>query len=96
MALSDWISERIYNAFRINGSKDNQQGTDNVTVATTVEGVKDGISIETTSPDLVAAQLQASLDMIGLLGNINKELKKINLYNQLAHNQEVTNSDVDD
>ena len=38
MALSDWISERIYNSFRVNGDIDNSQGTDIVNVAVSFEG----------------------------------------------------------
>lgn len=44
---------------------------------------------------LISAQLSASLETNCLLNKIHKELKKMNLYNAMAHNQEVTNEDIE-
>jgi hypothetical protein len=98
MALSDYISQRIYDAFRINGASSNvQQEGISVAVQPEINGlpIDDDNPLATSSADLIASQILADNDILSLLGKISDELRIMNLYNALAHNQELTKEDLE-
>jgi hypothetical protein len=100
MALSDYISQRIYDVFRIKGTAENSS-VDDVTVAASIETGGSQISDDNPFPvsfaeSLLDNQLISNFRIKDELIEINMQLKILNKYMSKWHGEEITHEEIKD
>ena len=102
MAIEDKISARDYEKYRVDGEISNPQVDERISVAVQPELDGEVISADNPLPTELAAeaaasdyQLASEGRLITLMGEVLTELKIMNAYNALGHDEVLTEHDIE-